>query len=56
MNGLYQFDLEDEENRWILNVSRTEHLLRADKAVDDTEYASTTIEVIQNKDYTWEIN
>lgn len=55
MDGQYQFDLADEENRWILDVSRSEHLLKADKAEDDTEYASITLEVTKNMDYTWEI-
>lgn len=55
MDGQYQFDLADEENRWILDVSRGEYLLKADKAEDGTEYASITLEVLQNKNYTWEI-
>lgn len=56
MNEQYQFDLADEENRWILDVSRGEYLMRADKAEDGSEYASNTIVVTQNKNYTWEIN
>lgn len=56
MDGVYQFDIADEENRWILDVSRAEHYLRADRVEDGTEYASTTINVIRNADYTWGID
>jgi hypothetical protein len=53
MDGVYLFDLVDEENRWILDVTWAEHYLKAEKKNDGSEYASTTIEVTENKDYTW---
>ena len=55
MDGNYQFDLVDEENRWIIDVAFGEHFLKAIKAADGTEVASTTIDVDENKDYTWVI-
>jgi predicted membrane-bound spermidine synthase len=55
LDGSYQFDLVDEEDRWIMNVSMGEHFLKAVKTSDLKEVASTTIDVSENKDYTWDI-
>jgi predicted membrane-bound spermidine synthase len=56
MDGNYQFDLQDEEDRWIMNVSMGEHYLKAVKASDNKEVSSTTIDVDENKDYSWTIS
>ena len=56
MDGNYQFDVVDEEGRWIMNVSFGEHFLKATKASDDKEVASTTLNIAANKDYTWTID
>jgi len=55
MDENYLFDLVDEEDRWIVNVSFGEHFLKALRASDDKEVASTTIDVDENEDYTWTI-
>ena len=55
MDGNYQFDLVDEENRWIIDVSYGERFLKAIRVRDDQEIASITIEVTENKDYSWTI-
>src|SRR4030066_1790353 len=55
MDGNYQFDIADEEDRWIMNVSFGEHFLKALKASDDKEIASTTLVIEANKEYTWTI-
>jgi hypothetical protein len=55
MDEIYQFDLADEENRWILDVEWGEHLLKALKLIDDAAYASTIIEITKNQDYSWTI-
>lgn len=55
MDEIYQFDLVDEENRWIIDVAFGEHFLKAVKAADSKEVASTTIDVDENTDYTWVI-
>jgi hypothetical protein len=58
MDDNYKFDLMDEEDRWIMHVSKTTHYLKALKASDNKEVASTTIDIDQdkNKDYTWTIS
>jgi hypothetical protein len=56
MDGNYQFDVVDEEDRWIMNVSFGEHFLKALKASDDKEVASTTLDIGANNDYTWTID
>jgi hypothetical protein len=53
MDGNYQFDLVDKENRWIIDVAMGERLLKALKASDNKEVASTTINITENKDYSW---
>jgi hypothetical protein len=55
MDNNYQFDVQDEENRWIMNVSFGEHFLKALKAGDNKEVASTTLNIKANTDYTWTI-
>lgn len=55
MDGSYMFELVDEEDRWIVDVSFGERFLKAVKASDDTEVASITIDVTENTDYTWTI-
>jgi hypothetical protein len=56
MDGEYKFDLENEEDRWLIDVSFGDHYLKALKASDNSEVASTTIEVDGNEDYTWTIS
>jgi hypothetical protein len=55
MDGNYQFDIVNEEDRWIMNVSMGEHFLKAAKASNGEEVASTTLDITANKDYTWTI-
>jgi hypothetical protein len=55
MDNSYQFDIQDEENRWIMNVSFGEHFLKALKVSDNKEVASTTLNIKSNTDYTWTI-
>lgn len=55
MDDVYQFDLANDESRWIMNVSKTEHFLKATKASNGKEVASTTITTDANKTYTWSI-
>ena len=55
MNGEYQFDLVDEENRWIIDVTFGEHFLKAIRASDKGQVASVTINVEENRDYSWTI-
>lgn len=56
MDGTYLFDLADDEDRWIMNVTFGEHFLRALRLDTGAEVASTTIDVEANKDYAWTIN
>lgn len=53
MDGNYQFDLVDEENRWIIDVAFGEHFLKALRASDGKEIASKTIDIEKNTDYSW---
>jgi hypothetical protein len=55
MDENYQFDIVDEEDRWIMNVSFGEHFLKAVKVSDNKEVGSTTLDIAANKDYTWTI-
>ena len=55
MDGVYQFTVVDDENRWLIAVSLASHFLKATRASDDSEVASITINVTQNKDYSWTI-
>jgi len=53
MDNVYKFDLLYKENRWIMDVSFGQHFLKAILVENNKEVASTTIDVDQNKDYTW---
>ena len=55
MDGVYQFDLANEESRWIIDVAYGERFLKAFGAADGREIASTTIRVDENTDYSWTI-
>ncbi|MBN1222285.1 MAG: hypothetical protein JXB23_03500 [Candidatus Aminicenantes bacterium] len=55
MDGNYQFDIVDEENRWIVDVSFGERFLKANRASDGKEVASITLDISENKDYTWTV-
>ncbi len=55
MDGVFQFTIVDDENRWLIAVSLASHFLKATRVSDDTEVASITINVTQNKDYSWTI-
>lgn len=55
-DNVYQFTIADDENRWLIGVTLASHFLKATRASNDTEVASTTINVTQNKDYTWTIS
>jgi hypothetical protein len=55
LDGSYQFDLIDEENRWLIDVAYGDRFLKAIRAVDEQEYASTTIRVDENMKYSWTI-
>ena len=55
MDDNYLFDLVDEEDRWIVDVAFGERFLKAIRASDDKEVASTTIDVDANTDYSWTI-
>jgi hypothetical protein len=54
-DGSFIFDLDNEENRWILDVSHGEHFISAQRVSDETTFASITIKVDEDKDYTWTI-
>jgi hypothetical protein len=56
LDGVYKFDIQDEEDRWLIDVSFGSHYLKATKASDGSEVASTTIDVDANKDYSWAIS
>ncbi len=56
MDGNYMFDLVDEEDRWIVDVDFGDRFLKAVRSSDDTEVASITIDVTENKDYSWTID
>jgi hypothetical protein len=55
MDNVFQFDIQDGESRWLMDVSKTEHFLKATKASDGKEVASTSITTDENKTYTWSI-
>ncbi len=54
-DNVYQFTIVDDENRWLIGVNLASHFLKATRVTDDSEVASITINVSQNKDYTWTI-
>ena len=55
MDKVFLFDLANGESRWIMDVSKTEHFLKAVKASDGKEVASTSITTDDNKTYSWSI-
>jgi len=55
-NGSLQGELEDKESQVFDNVPYGEHVLEASKTSDNTLVASTTINVVEEKEYTWTIN
>jgi hypothetical protein len=55
MDGVYQFDLAEREDRWILDVPLGEHFLAAYKTADGKPAASLTVRVTENDDYSWKI-
>ena len=54
-NGSLQSELGHEENQVFNNVPYGEHSLEASKASDNTLVASTSINVVEEKEYTWTI-
>ncbi len=56
MDGDYQFNLAYKESRWIMDLTKTEHFLKARRVDNDKEVASVTIDVDENKDYAWTID
>lgn len=55
MDGDYQFDMEDEEDRWIIDVPYGERFLQAKRKSDGIQIASITIKADENADYVWSI-
>lgn len=55
MDEAYQFDLANEEGRWILDVPLGEHFLKALKVSDSMQVASILLDISENKDYVWTI-
>jgi len=55
MDDNYLFDLVDEENRWIIDVSHGEHFLKAIRANDGKQVASITLNITEDQDYSWTI-
>ncbi len=56
MDGIFQFNLADKENRWIIDVPLGDHFLAAYKTSDGQEATSITIKVTANMDYGWGIH
>ncbi len=56
LGDVYQFTLADDENRWLIAVPLASHFLKATRVSDNSEVASITINVTQNKDYSWTIS
>jgi hypothetical protein len=56
MDGVFQFVLADEEDRWIIDVALGEHLLSAFKTSDGKEVAAILVKVTENRDYSWTIS
>jgi len=54
-DGSFIFDLADEENRWILDVTHGEHFISAQRASDGSTFASITLNIEEDTDYTWTI-
>jgi hypothetical protein len=54
-NGQYQGELDDQESQVFTNIPYGEHILEAAKTADDTLVETVTLEVVENKEYTWTI-
>jgi hypothetical protein len=54
-DGTYQTDLKDQESNAILNITYGEHLFEAKRPNESVVVASTRIEVLGDKAYTWTI-
>jgi hypothetical protein len=54
-NGSLQGELSDRENQVFTNVPYGEHVLAASKVSDNTLVAATTVNVVEEKEYTWTI-
>ncbi len=55
MDGVYQFDLADEEDRWILDVEYGERFVMAFCPEEGRQVASVSIRIEENTDYAWTI-
>jgi hypothetical protein len=55
MDGVYQFDLTDEEDRWILDVEYGERFVMAFSPEEGRQVASVSITIDENMDYAWTI-
>jgi hypothetical protein len=53
MDGVFQFDLADRENRYLIDVPLGDHLLAAFRKIDGKQVSSITMKVTENKDYEW---
>jgi hypothetical protein len=54
-DGAYQTDLKDQESNLVQNVPYGEHLFEAKRPNESEVLASTHIEVLEDKAYTWTI-
>jgi hypothetical protein len=54
-NGSLQGELDDGESQEFTNVPYGEHVLEASKTSDNTLVASTVVNVVEEKEYTWTI-
>ena len=54
-NGSLQGELDHQKSQVFTNVPYGEHVLEASKASDNTLVDSTTINVVEEKEYTWTI-
>ena len=55
MDGTYQFELPDGESLWISDVPHGEHFLKAVRSDNGLDYASITMDIERDLDYTWTI-
>jgi hypothetical protein len=56
LDHVFQFTLDDEEYRWILDVPHGTHFLKAFRTEDQSPVASLTVKIDENKDYSWTIS
>jgi hypothetical protein len=55
MDGTYQFELQDGLSREIPDVSHGEHFVKAVRSDNGLDYASITMDIQRDQDYTWTI-